>query len=220
MGKANDPMLKGLRGKIGNLIFYERNGETYVKAAPKKQSQATKAKTSEPKRISQDVVRQTHAFMKNYKHLLRFGFQEYEVGAKAAYHVAVSYTIKNSFVFKPGSAWKVLDISKVRMSMGNLTGPDQAGVLREGSGVRFTWRDNSWEGSAKPSDEAFAVLVHERREGSRFVYLGSRRSEGSHFLNLDGPDPEVRWHAFLAFSQENGYSKERSLSNSVYLGEV
>lgn len=82
MGKANDPSQKGLSGKIGNLVYYQRNGETYVRAAPGKQSKATKAKTSEPKRISQDVVRQTHAFLKNYKHLVRFGYQEHAVGAK------------------------------------------------------------------------------------------------------------------------------------------
>ncbi|GMQ30670.1 DUF6266 family protein [Algoriphagus confluentis] len=220
MGKANDPSLKGLSGKIGNLVYYQRNGETYVRAAPGKQSKATKAKTSEPKRISQDVVRQTHAFLKNYKHLVRFGYQEHAVGAKTAYHRAASYTIKNSFDYRPESAWKVLDISKVRISLGDLTGPEEATASREGTGVRFTWRDNSWEGSAKPSDEAFVVLIHESRAGSRFVYQGSRRSERSHFLNLDGADPNAKWHAFLAFSQENEYSKKRFLSNSVYLGEV
>lgn len=221
MGRVKGSLLEGIRGKVGNLVFYEYNGETYVRKAPGKQSKSVKAKTSLLKRQSQSVIKQTHTFLKYFTHLLRFGYQDLEVGGRKPYHAAVSYTSKNCFRFvEKGNPQKVLDISLVKFSQGSLLGPQNAVASREGGGIQFTWRNNAWEVNAKPTDQAFVILIHEDREKSRWEFLGSFREKESHFLEVPFLSESEKWHAYLSFSQENPWTKKRAFSDSVYLGEV
>ena len=220
MGKVTDSVLKGLSGKVGGLVFYQSNGETYVRKAPGKQSKAVKARTSEPKRISQDVIRQTHQFLKFFTHLVEFGYKDFERGARKPYHAAVSYTIKHSFSFVEDTAWKKLDLSLVKFSQGSLLGPDNPGVERVPDGVRFSWQDNSNQAGSLPTDASFVVLVHPDQERSRFCLIGNARSREAYVLALSEKDRNENWHAYLAFSQENPWTKTRIFSTMKYLGMI
>ncbi|OOG73790.1 DUF6266 family protein [Algoriphagus sp. A40] len=220
MGRVQGSILEGIRGKVGNLVFYQLDGQTYVRKAPGKQSKATKARTSEAKKISQSVNTQTHKFLRFFAHLIRFGFQEWEIGGRKAYHAAVSFTAKNSFSFVGSSREKVLDIFLVKLSSGSLLGPEEPKAERTATGVLFTWRNNSWIAGSNPRDEAFLVLIHEHREKSVWEFKGNSREKESHLLALPFPESGDKWHAFLAFSQENAWTKNRTFSDSVYLGEV
>ena len=221
MGKVTDALLKGISGRIGNLVFYQENGETFVRKAPGKQSKEVKAKTSELKRISQDVMRQTHGFLRNFKHILKFGYQEWSKGAKKPYHEAVSFTSKHSFVFRDEvSAWKILDPSLVKFSRGGLPLPEEAWVEREEGGIRFSWKNVDLPSSAKPTDQAFLILVNENLINSVWEFHGATRENESHFLAVPFLKEEERWHAYLAFSQENLWTKKRTFSDTLYLGMV
>jgi hypothetical protein len=136
MARISSSILKGLSGRVGELVFYQIGGKTYTRRRPGKQSKATKAKTSLLKRQSQSVMNQTHAFLKNLTHILRFGYQNHIDGASRPYHAAVSYTTKNSFKFE-GNA-KVLDITLVKLSRGTLLGPQDPRAERIPGGVEFT----------------------------------------------------------------------------------
>lgn len=218
MARNSSSILNGLSGRVGELVFYQVGGKTYTRRRPGKQSKATKAKTSQLKRQSQSVMSQTHAFLKNLTHILRFGYQNHIDGASRPYHAAVSYTTKNSFKFK-GNA-KVLDISLVKLSRGTLLGPQDPRAERVADGVEFTWTDNSEQGSSKSSDQAFVVLLNSGENGTVWEFMGSRRASGKHILSLSSQSSAIQWHAWLAFSQENPWTKKRTLSDSVYLGIV
>lgn len=220
MGRVKGSLLEGISGKVGNLVFYELNGQTYVRRAPGKQSKATKARTSDSKKISQSVNKQTHTFLRFFTHLLRFGFQEWEAGGRKAYHSAVSYASKNSFSFIGSTREKILDISLVKFSKGSLLGPSEPKVERAGPGVLFSWKNNSWIAGSNPQDESFLVLIHENKQTSIWEFMGGSREKESHLLPLHFPNSTDKWYAFLAFSQENTWTKKRIFSNSVYLGEV
>lgn len=220
MARITNSILAGLSGSIGDLIFYKVGGVTYVRRKPGKQSKATKAKTSERKRRSQSVSTQAHSFLKNIKHILRFGYQNHENGASRAYHAAVSYTMKNSFKFEGTTASKVLDISLVKVSRGSLLGPQDPKVERVPEGIKFYWADNSWQASATPYDNVFVFLLsaEENGTGSEWEFLGNTRQKMSHTIL---PKSNIsKWHAWIAFSQENPWTKKRDLSDSVYLGVV
>lgn len=220
MGKVTDSLLKGLSGKIGGLVFYQLNGETYVRKAPGKQSKAVKGRTSELKQISQDVIRQTHQFLKFFTPLLEFGYQEWGRGGRKPYHAAVSYTIKHSFSFVGNTAWKKLDLSLLKFSRGSLLGPENPIVERVSHGVRFSWQDNSNQAGSKPTDASFLVLVHPDQERSRYCLLGETRSKGAHVLPLSEMDLNESWHVYLAFSQENPWTRSRVFSDMKYLGVI
>ncbi|MDF2156242.1 DUF6266 family protein [Algoriphagus sp. CAU 1675] len=217
MARVTNSILEGMRGKIGDIVIYKIGGKTYSRRAPSKQSKNTKKKTSELKRLSQSVNTQTHAFLKNYTHLLRFGYQELADGGSRPYHAAVSHTSKNSFVFQNGK--KVLDLSLVKLSKGSLTGAQNAKAERNPEGILFSWENNSWIASAKPSDQAFVILINQ--DGSSiWEFFGNYRELGSYLLPVSETALENSWFAFLAFSQENPWTKKRILSDSVYLGEI
>lgn len=218
MARITSSILEGLSGSIGELVFYKVDGKTYSRRKPGKQSKATKAKTSPAKRRSQSVMSQTHAFLKNITHILRFGYQTHTDGASRPYHAAVSYTSKNCFKFEGNS--KVLDIGLVKVSMGTLLGPQDPKAVRVSDGVEFSWTDNSEQGSARFSDQAFVVLYSTSGQGSEWVFLGSSRSIEKHKLPFKNSSSNSQWHAWIAFSQENPWTKKRTLSDSVYLGIV
>ncbi|WP_192349738.1 DUF6266 family protein [Algoriphagus sp. Y33] len=220
MARITNSILAGLSGNVGDLIFYKVGGVTYARRKPGKQSKSTKARTSERKRNSQSVSTQTQKFLKNITHILRFGYQNHENGASRPYHAAVSYTMKNSFKFVGTSASKVLDISLVKVSRGSLLGPQDPKVERVPEGIKFTWTDNSWQAAAKPTDNVFVFLLsaEENGTGSEWEFLGNTRNKESHTIQPYGK--ASKWHAWIAFSQENAWTKKRDLSDSVYLGIV
>ncbi len=218
MARITNSILEGLSGSVGDLVFYKVGGKTYSRRKPGKQSNATKAKTSPSKRRSQSVMNQTHAFLRNIAHILRFGYQTHTDGASRPYHAAVSYTSKNCF--KEEGKSKVLDISLVKVSLGSLMGPQDPKAVRVEGGVEFSWTDNSGQGSAKESDRSFIVLHGTEKNGSEWEFLGSSRSIGKHKLLFKNIHSSTKWHAWIAFSQENPWTKKRTLSDSVYLGIV
>ena len=222
MARITNSILEGISGSVGDLIFYKVGGVTYTRRKPGKQSKSTKAKTSERKRNSQSVSTQTQKFLKNITHILRFGYQNFENGASRPYHAAVSYTMKNSFKFVGTSASKVLDISLVKVSRGSLLGPQDPKVERVPEGIKFTWIDNSWQAAAKPQDQVFVFLLsaEENGTGSKWEFLGNTRDKGNHVLPVSSVLAETKWHAWIAFSQENPWTKKRDLSDSVYLGII
>jgi hypothetical protein len=218
MARITNSLMDALSGSVGELVFYKVGGKTYSRRKPGKQSKATKARTSPAKRRSQSVMSQTHAFLKNITHILRFGYQDHVDGASRPYHAAVSYTSKNSFRFEGTS--KVLDISLVKVSVGALLGPLNPKVTRLDEGVEFSWTDNSWQGSAKPYDEVLVFLNSVDGSGSEWEFIGSTRATGKYLLPINNIHSKGKWHAWIAFSQENTWTKKRTLSDSVYLGMV
>lgn len=218
MARITNSLLEALSGSVGELVFYQVDGKTYSRRKHGKQSKATKAKTSPAKRRSQSVMSQTHAFLRKITHLLRFGYQNQTDGASRPYHAAVSYTSKNSFITTGDS--KTLDISLVKVSQGTLLGPQDAKAIRVPEGVEFSWTDNSRQGSAKPTDQVFVCLLSTAGNGSEWEFLGSQRSGRKHELPLQIGYSGIQWHAWIAFSQENPWTKKRTLSDSVYLGTV
>lgn len=220
MARITNSTQEGLSGSLGDLVFYKVGGKTYARKKPGKQSKSTKARTSERKRRSQSVNTQAVRFLKNITHILRFGYQNHENGASRPYHAAVSYTMRNSFKFEGKSASKVLDISLVKVSRGSLLGPQSPKAERVPEGVKFTWTDNSWQAAAKPYDNAFLFLLSTEGDGSQWEFLGSIRSSEHHVLPVSAVLADTKWHAWIAFSQENDWTKKRDLSDSVYLGIV
>lgn len=222
MARVISSFLEGVSGSIGELVIYKVGGKTYIRKKPGKQSKATKAKTSERNRHSQSVNTQTHRFLKNITPILRFGYQNYEDGARKAYHAAVSYTMKNSFKFEANAASKVLDISLVKVSRGNLLGPQEPKVERVPEGVKFSWEDNSWQASASPNDPVFVFLlaIDGILSCSVWEFFENIREKGSHILPVSNFTFDKKWHAWIAFSQANPWTKKRELSDLVYLGIV
>ncbi|MDF2156478.1 DUF6266 family protein [Algoriphagus sp. CAU 1675] len=218
MGRVVNPLLKGITGKIGGLVFYQSGGNTYVRQASGKQSKAVKKRTSKRKRLSQSVMKQTHQFLRTLVPLLRYSFQEMKQGARQPYHAAVAYMAKNSFV-REGDQ-KVIDPSLLKLSAGTLTGAVGATAEWTEEGIKFTWTDNSWTGSALPTDRSLLIAIGMEEEVRVWKKEAEPRQKGEAILSLADYPSEKTWHIYLAFSQEKTRMKKTFVSDSVYLGKV
>lgn len=162
-------------------------------------------------------MKQTHQSLKQFVPLLRFSFQEMKQGARQAYHATVAYMANNSFVWQ-GDA-KVIEPSLLKFSAGSLIGPHNASAQWQENGIKITWTNNSWAGSARPYDKALVVAINLEENVISWTYEGESREKREHFIVLNSPKA-THWHVYLAFSQGNWHSKKTIVSDSVYLGKI
>lgn len=220
MAKVANTLLNGIQGTMGDMIFYQINGVTYSRRRPNKRTNAQKKrmKKSPLNERSQGMFAMVQHYLKTLRRAIAFGYQEHTVGASLPYHACVSYTRKNCFALD-GKEYKI-DPALIKVSHGSLMPPEDAKAEKVGEGILFAWRNNSWISSAKPLDRAFIVIHDLDNTTMEWIDIGSTREHGEHLLKLDAHYTNKTWHAYLAFSQENPYSKKRTLSDSVYLGVV
>jgi hypothetical protein len=220
MARIANSLLNGIKGTMGDMIFYEINGVTYTRRKPVKRTNAEKKRMrkSPLNERSQGMFSMVQKYLKTLRRAIAFGYQEHTVGASLPYHACVSYTRKNCFALD-GKDYRI-DPSLIKVSRGSLMPPEEAKVGKVDEGLLFSWRNNAWISSAKPWDRAFIVIHEINNSTMDWVDLGNTRAQGEHLLKLDSHYINKSWHAYLAFSQENAYSKKRTLSDSVYLGVV
>lgn len=220
MARVSNSSLEGLKGNMGDLVFYQINGVTYTRRKPIKRSTAEKKRMKiSPINIrSQGMFALVQKYLKGLTLAIKFGFQNEVKGARHAYHACSSYTRLNCFALN-GQDYHI-DPALFKVSIGTLLGAEEGEAIRTDEGVLFTWMDNSGTSSAKESDQAFLVIHNPTKEAVVWKELGNYRKNGQDLLKHTFGNPNGEWHAYLAFSQENRTSKKRKLSNSIYLGVV
>jgi hypothetical protein len=220
MARVANTLLNGIQGTMGDMIFYQINGVTYTRRKPGRRTNAQKKrmKKSPLNERSQGMFAMVQQYLKTLRRAIAFGYQEHTVGASLPYHACVSYTRKNCFALD-GRDYRI-DPALIKVSCGSLMPPEGAKAEKVGEGILFTWRNNSWISSARPWDQAFIVIHDPENKVMFWEELGSSREQKEHLLKLDSHYTNRSWHIYLAFSQENSFSKKRTLSDSVYLGVV
>lgn len=220
MARLGKSSLSSLQGNLGDMIFYQINGVTYVRRKPQKRSNAQKKKLKKSPRNerSQGMFTLTQKYLLGLNKVIKFGYQNEVIGARSARNACVSYTRLNCFTFEEGKY--AINPALFKFSLGSLMGPENAQATRTEEGVLFTWTDNSHFSSAKPSDQAFLVIHNPQKHVVVWEEFGNYRSLKQHLLKHQFYDSQEEWHAYLAFSQLNVWSKKRVFSDSSYLGLV
>lgn len=218
MARLANSALAGLNGNMGELIFYQRNGVTYVRRKPQKWSSSQKknAKVSDLNKLYQNKFSLAQKYLSGLNRAIRFGFQAEVVGAKTARNACISYTLLNCFVFD-GPNYKI-DPALFKFSIGNLLGAEDAKAERNENGILITWKNNSWVSSARPDDQAFLVIHNPKNSFAHMKEFGNYRSKGELLFPNNLNDSEGEWHVYLAFSQINRRFKKITMSDSLYLG--
>ncbi len=203
-------------GKIGNLVFYNLNGKTVVRSRPT-HTHKNKLHPSPLQLIQREKLRTINAFLAPIKQVLDFGYQEFLTQSKRGMHWA--YAEINTKGYDHTQEQKI-DPAYLKISKGNLLGPENIQLERVGDRIRITWTDNSQKGKAQASDETF-ILCYCPEEG-KYIWpqVKFRRSVGEAELSLSPNNSAYNWHIYLAFSQFNVRTKRYFLSDSVYLGRL
>ncbi|MDO8965052.1 DUF6266 family protein [Algoriphagus sp.] len=204
------------KGKIGNLVFYTLNGKTVVRSKPSP-SHKNKHNPSPLQLIQREKLQTINTFLKPIKQALDFGYQEFLTQSKKGMHWA--YSEINTKGYNHTKSPKI-DPAFLRISKGNLLGPENAQATRNGNSILITWLDNSTEGKAQPSDETFILCYCSEEAKYIWTEIRFRRNSAQAIIELDSVKSPLSWHVYLAFSQLNIKKKEYILSDSVYLGKV
>lgn len=220
MARVANTLLNGIQGTMGDMIFYQINGVTYTRRKPGRRTSAQKKRMKKHplNERSKGMFAMVQKYLKTLRRAIAFGYQEHTVGASLPYHACVSFTRKNCFAFD-GEDYRI-DPALIKVSRGSLMPPEDAKAEKVKEGILFTWRNNSWISSARPSDQAFIVIHNVENTTMDWVDLGSEREKGEHLMKLSAHYLSKTWNVYLAFSQKNYVSKKRTLSDSVYLGII
>ncbi|WP_394369613.1 DUF6266 family protein [Echinicola shivajiensis] len=217
MAKA-DGILSKIKGKIGGVIFYEVNGETYVR------QHNDDPKIGDPSPIQQ-LYRNKFGiashFLRPLKVPVEFGFQAFRKGMRTGMNAAMGHAVKNAF-YGGGVDPLQLVPAQVKLSMGPLTGSKNAQVgWLDDEHVRFSWENNIGEGSAGHFDQAMLVLYNIENQRVQYVLEGGSRSKAQQEVKVfRGKEQEGKLHAYISFHHYSRRSKTREFSDSQYLGLV
>ncbi|MBN3581964.1 hypothetical protein JYB64_06155 [Algoriphagus aestuarii] len=213
MGKLESSVLGKIKGKIGNLIFYERDGQTLVR----KKSDPEKRELSPLQKYHQQVFKIAASFLKPFKGELNFTMAAFENGGKKGFHQGLSWLLRNGILH--GEFPRVIP-EKIMVSMGTLPGPEAPIAERmDRDEFRVSWQPNAWEGSAREGDIAYVLIYDPIRLRVTAFRKGAYRKSGSEVVKIPWlmDSGEEAW-IYLAFYQEK--KGELNFSNSSCLGKV
>ncbi|MDF2157300.1 DUF6266 family protein [Algoriphagus sp. CAU 1675] len=204
------------KGKLGNLVFYTLNGKTVVRSRPS-QNHKNKHNPSPLQLIQREKLKTINAFLKPIKYALDFGYQEFLTQSKKGIHLAYSEINTKGYNYTREPR---IDPAFLRISKGNLLGPENPQATKKGNSVEFTWTDNSKEGKARETDESFILLYSP--EEKKFIWAETRfrRNLTQGVIELGPEKSTINWHVYMAFSQLDIKTKKYQLSDSVYLGKL
>ena len=178
MGKINLGILGSFSGKVGNVVGGNWKGISYMRA---------KATSVSNPRTDGQVNQRTKfalvlAVLKPITGFLRVGYKKYAI-KQTAFNAAMSYILNNA-VTGSSSADYSIDLSKVLVSRGNLTGAANAQATSANGVVTLTWDDNSGSGTATQTDKALIVVLNPTRAESVFDAGGNQRVAGTEDISV------------------------------------
>lgn len=210
MGKINLGILGSFSGKVGNVVGGNWKGISYMRA---------KATSASNPRTDGQVNQRTKfalvlAILKPITGFLRVGYKKYAI-KQTAFNAAMSYILNNA-VTGSSSADYSIDLSKVLVSRGNLTGVANAQSTSANGVVILTWDDNFGSGTATHTDKALIVVLNPTRAESLFDAGGNQRVLVTEDISVQANWVDENVYVFPSFITADG----KEVANSVYLGSV
>ncbi len=113
-----------------------------------------------------------------------------------------------------------VDPSFLKISKGNLLGPEDSQLRLEGGTIQISWKDNSFEGNARANDEVSVLCYNVEEKRYKWFQGLTRRNAIQAQVPFDIELGRGSWHIYLTFAQENAKTKRYLLADSVYLGRI
>ena len=210
MGKINLGILGSFSGKVGNVVGGNWKGISYMRA---------KATSVSNPRTDGQVNQRTKfalvlAILKPITGFLRVGYKKYAI-KQTAFNAAMSYILNNAVTGSSSADYSV-DLAKVLVSRGNLTGAVNALATSANGVITLNWADNSGSGNATATDKALIVVLNPTRAESVFDTGGNQRVAGTEDITVPADWVGESVEVFLGFITEDG----KDVANSSYLGSV
>ncbi|WP_111672211.1 DUF6266 family protein [Algoriphagus litoralis] len=207
----------GLRpqGKSGGFTFYELDGQTIMRRLPTP-NHRNKTHPSPLQLINRKRFKDINAFLKPFKQVLNFGFQNQSTLSKSGVHCAFKEFLQKGYNFGVNPP---IDPAYLKISSGPLLGPENAEAKRNGNLIEIFWADNSEKGTSFMPEQAMVFLLHQDTGKFHWIKEANSRSKLQANLPLSEADLEKSWFVYLAFYRKVS-SNSYLFSDSVFVGKV
>jgi hypothetical protein len=209
MGTIPNGILGGFRGTVGPAVGSSWKGINVIRSRPpRKRRKSTEEQLKQMARL---------ALMSTFIHpltsLLNKTYNSVTL-LMSCFNKALSYNLCNA-VEGEYPAFRV-NYTRVILGSGFLLNAELSSSHSASKGqLTFTWKDNSNEGSARASDQAFAAVYCPVLGLWLTFYGGAMRSAGSYTLDVTAFGGKVV-HGYIGFLAAGG----KFVSTSLYAGMV
>jgi hypothetical protein len=210
MGKAKHGIYGPITGRVGNLVFYELNGDNVVRGKGDRTAKLSKAQKANCENMS--VLMR---FFKTTKAFLRVGFASEAKGTNQNFHnIATAYNKLNALVMQDGQA--EIDYPKVLLSRGTALEPQQARVEATAAGLTFSWNFDKIENWSSREDQVMLMAYFPESDDAVYVTSGAKRETSTDTLEIHASYLGKRMETYISFVSND----REAVSSSVYLGRI
>ncbi|MES2418590.1 MAG: DUF6266 family protein [Bacteroidota bacterium] len=210
MGIVTSGINGPFKGKVGNVIGYQLNGQNIIKGLPRKSAKNKRGSVAQKESRSKFIKIQK--FLKPILPFIRVGFNmEGRSRLISAHNAAKSYNLLNAF-----NAEGELDYSKVLVTYGNLPSPLNVQIATDDIGMHFSWTNNADNDSAYKRDQVMFLAYNLNDGYARYMLSGARRKAEQETIEIWKGSKEKEFHTWIAFIADD----RQDISMSTYLGKV
>lgn len=203
--KNND---NGFRGKIGNTVIYDLNGQVVQREIGEYTDHPTVRQLQ-----ARHITRLIAAMLKPVNDFIDIGFKlETKGTALNANNVACS--INRRRVIKGTYPNLEIDFSLALFSKGSLPVNDQVKVTSTIYGLNFSWDPALLLPGMKSTDQVMLIACCPEKRSAFWQLDGARRKDGSELLNLPRYRESILLHTYVTFIASN----RGSISDSLFTG--
>jgi len=196
------------RGKIGNIVAYELNGQQVIRTLPKKRT----APPTPKEVLNRLKFEASQNWLRPLTDFLRIGFKDYQPTYEG-FVAAKSYNQKNAMAYNSVSGFYI-DPSLALVSFGSQILPAEASAdAKPNQEITFNW---STEIPSAYNDQTMLIAYDIENKKLRYHTAAAPRNAGTATLKLGKRDQGKTFHLYLAFIADDRSEK----SNSMYLGNV
>ncbi len=197
MARLKSNLLESGMGKIGNIVFYYRNGVPCARAIPNNYHD----KKSEAQLKQRQKMQLVHDFIRPFSDFIRMAFKE-EQSSRTGYQSAQSYHLKNAIEGEYPNQY--INKNVALLSKGAIELPNTISYSENDSELVFTW-DTTKSIGAMPTD-MFIVLIRYKDNNGEYFITGTQRFKGEYRLYKED----------ISFNIEDIYVAFRSYDETKY----
>jgi hypothetical protein len=212
MARMFNGMAGLIQGKIGNMVYYVKNGKQMVREAGK----MTKPPTL-PQLQNRMGLAVTVAFLRPLTEFINVGFivsaKDYHKG-KTPYNLAVAYNKPNAVMGAYPDV--VMDFAKVLVTNGNVDMAMLPAMALTDEGIRFDWlcpEDTIWP---RQTDEVMMLAYFPDLAKAVYITAGAKRRACTDLLALPEELLAEYMEVYISFVAND----RKSAARSTYLGRV
>ncbi|RZM18885.1 MAG: hypothetical protein EOO88_39585 [Pedobacter sp.] len=208
MAIANDGPQGPHRGRIGNMVYYDLNGQNVGRQIGRITTPPT-----ENQLRNWEVMKLVPAFLKSVLEFINLGFSIEQLGTTSnSYNVAMKLNVTQIVTGDYPNLY--IDYSKVILSKGILKPAQNPTAEMEAEAIRFSWDTNPqmpWEES---TDQVMMLAYFPEQKKVFYTLFGKDRIAGNDSLPIPDDLLDQPVYTYISFVAAN----RRKLADSIFIG--